>query len=161
MATPIGHALVGTVIARRLGITSGMGTAAAIVAAGLPDVDVLAGLAMHGDPWKLHKHGKRTHTAGFALTSGMFAGVAGLISAGNVEGERDLIADALAGALLVGSHIVLDAVPLPYLKRPKDGGRAMNPVVRNLFNLALDAVVYGAITRAMLGGGGDSRRATT
>ena len=150
MATPIGHALVGMMLARRLGVTSPAGKAAAVVAAGLPDIDVLAGLVLHGDPWRLHKHGKRTHTVGFALTSGMLAGFAGLVSAGNVEGERDLIADALAGAVLVGSHILLDAVPLPYLKRPKGTARGRNPIVRNAFNLALDAVVYGTVVRLLL-----------
>lgn len=148
MATPIGHALVGMMLARRLGITSPAGKAAAVVAAGLPDVDVIAGVAFHGDPWKLHVHGKGTHTLGFAMTSGMLAGLAGLVSAGSVEGERDLIADAIAGAVLVGSHILLDAVPLPYLKRPK-GKPGDHVLARNAFNWTLDAVVYGSAVRIL------------
>lgn len=149
MATPIGHALVGMMLARRLGVTSPAGKAAAVVAAGFPDVDVLAGFALHRDPWRLHTHGKGTHTFGFAVTSGMLAGFAGLVSAGNVEGERDLIADAIAGAVLVGSHILLDAVPLPYLKRPK-GRPGGNAVLRNVFNWTLDAVVYGTAVRVLM-----------
>ena len=144
MASPIGHALMGMTLARRMGMTSGAGAAAGVVAAGLPDFDVFAGMALHGDPWRLHVHGQGTHTLGFALTSGMLAGLGGLVSAGSAEGERDLIADALAGAVLVGSHIVLDALPMPYLKVRK--GTPMREVAwKSVINWSIDALVYGFV----------------
>ena len=142
MATPIGHALIGAMIARRLGVRSPAGMTAAVVAAGLPDVDVLVGAMLHRDPWKLHKQG--THTLAFTTLSGALAGVAGLVSAGSAEGERDLIADAMAGAMVVGSHIVLDRAPLPYLKVPKRGPwRTI--ALRSACNWMLDGVVYGFV----------------
>ncbi len=144
MASPIGHALVGVTLARLMGMRSSAGMAAAVVAAGLPDADVIAGAVLHGNPWKLHVHGAGTHTVGFALTSGMLAGFGGLVSAGSAEGERDLMVDTLAGAVLVGSHIVLDAMPLPYLKIQK-GTPTREAIRKSAFNWILDAVIYGAI----------------
>ena len=142
MATPIGHALAGATIARRLGVMSPFGLLAAIVAAGLPDLDVVAGVVAHGDAWKLHKKG--THTLAFTTSVGMLAGCSGLLSAGSAKGERDLVADALAGALIVGSHVVLDHAPLPYLDVPKRG--PWRPIIaKSAFNWLLDAVVYGAL----------------
>lgn len=142
MSTPVGHTLFGLALARRLGVTSPFGTAATIVAASLPDTDVIAGIALHRDPWKLHR--KHTHTFGFALSSGMLAGLAGIVSGGSAEGERDLIADALTGAIIVGSHIVLDRLPFPYLPTKKTTPRHI--ARRNVaLNWVMDGVVYGAI----------------
>lgn len=151
MASPIGHALIGMTLARRMGMTSGAGTAAGVVAAGWPDVDVIAGLVLHGDPWRLHRHG--THTLGFAVASGMLAGFGGLVSAGSAEGERDLIVDALAGAALVGSHIVLDALPLPYLKIPKPAP-LREALWKTAANWTIDAVVYGFVAARLWKSGG-------
>ena len=142
MSTPIGHTLVGLTLARRLGVRSPAGMAAAVVAASLPDTDVILGLLLHGDPWRLHR--QRTHTMGFALSAGMLAGFAGLISAGSAEGERDLIADALTGAMLVGSHVVLDSAPLPYFT-PKSGTPAAQSVSIHALNWLFDAVAFGAL----------------
>ena len=66
----------------------------------------------------------------------------GLVSRGNAQGERDLIADALAGALIAGSHIALDNAPMPYLKVPKRGPWRQI-MLTSAFNWALDATVYG------------------
>lgn len=142
MATPIGHALVGATIARRFGVRSPAGLAAAVVASGLPDVDVIVGAMLHRDPWKLHKQG--THTLAFTTAAGLFAGLTGAVSAGSAHGERDLIADALIGAAIVGSHIALDRAPLPYMKVPKRGPWR-RIVTRSAFNWMVDAVVYGAL----------------
>jgi hypothetical protein len=142
MASPIGHTLFGLALARRLGVRSPVGMATSVVAASLPDVDVIAGMALHRDPWKLHR--QHTHTLGFALSSGMVCGFAGIVSAGSAEGERDLVADALAGAVLVGSHVALDKIRFPYLSVKR--GMPMGVKVRNtLYNLAFDTIFYGAI----------------
>jgi hypothetical protein len=115
---------------------------ASVVAASLPDVDVLAGIALHRDPWKLHR--QVTHTLGFALSAGMLAGFAGVVSAGSADGDRDLIADSLAGALIVGSHVLLDKLPFPYL--PVRRGMSTGLKARNnAINWLLDAAVYGAL----------------
>ena len=144
MSTPVGHTLFGLALARRLGVRSHVGLGATVVAASLPDIDVIAGLVLHGDPWKLHRQG--THTLGFALTAGMVAGFAGLLSRGSAEGERDLVADALTGAIIVGSHVALDRMPFPYLATKK--GTPRNVARRNMaLNWMLDAVVYGLIAR--------------
>jgi membrane-bound metal-dependent hydrolase YbcI (DUF457 family) len=148
VASPIGHALIGMTLARGMGMTSGAGAAAGVVAAGLPDFDVIAGAVLHGDPWRLHVHGQGTHTLAFALTSGMLAGLGGLVSAGSAEGERDMIADALAGAVLVGSHIVLDALPMPYVKIRK-GTRLREAVWKSAVNWSMDALVYGLVARRL------------
>jgi membrane-bound metal-dependent hydrolase YbcI (DUF457 family) len=142
MASPVGHTLVGLALARRLGVQSRLGMGIAVVAASLPDIDVIAGIALHRDPWKLHRG--QTHTLGFALSSGMLAGFAGLVSAGNAEGERDLVADAMTGALIVGSHVLLDKLPVPYLPVRKHMPRRIG--TRNsILNWSLDALFYGAI----------------
>jgi hypothetical protein len=142
VSTPIGHTLTGIVLARRLGLRSPFATGAAVVAASLPDIDVLVGLALHGDAWKVHRKG--THTPGFALTAGMLAGFAGVLSAGSAEGERDLVADAFAGALLVGSHVVLDNMPFPYFATKR--GTPPDVLRRNnILNLVLDAAFFGAL----------------
>ncbi len=142
MSTPIGHTLFGITLARRLGVRSPVGMAAATVAASLPDADVIAGLILHGDPWRLHR--QETHTLEFALTAGMLAGFAGVVSAGSAEGERDLVADALTGAALVGSHVVLDNLPFPYVS-VKKGRPAKRVAGINAVNWLLDALFYGAL----------------
>jgi hypothetical protein len=132
--------------------------AAAVVAAGLPDADVIASLALHRDPWKLHGGG--THTLGFALTSGMLAGLAGLVSAGSAEGERDLIADALAGAVIVGSHILLDAMPLPY-RKAREGAPARETAWKTAVNWTLDGIVYGWVAARLWNAGAPAPIAET
>ncbi len=141
MPTPVGHTLFGLALARRLGVRSRFGTGATVVAASLPDVDVLASLALHRDPWRLHR--QHTHTFGFAISAGMVAGMAGLVSGGSAEGERDLIADAMTGAIIVGSHVVLDKLPFPYLpaKRTTLHHRRRNMAL----NWVIDAAVYGVV----------------
>jgi membrane-bound metal-dependent hydrolase YbcI (DUF457 family) len=142
MSTPVGHTLIGLALARRLGVRSPLGMGASVVAASLPDVDVLAGIALHRDPWKLHR--QVTHTLGFALSAGMLAGFAGIVSAGSADGDRDLIADSLAGALIVGSHVLLDKLPFPYLP-VRRGMPAGLKVRNNTINWLADAAVYGVL----------------
>ena len=142
MSTPVGHTLIGLTLARRLGVRSPLGMATSVVAASFPDIDVIAGIALHRDPWRLHR--QHTHTFGFALSSGMVAGFAGLISAGSADGDRDLIADSLAGAVLVASHVVLDKLPFPYMPvkkgMPRDISRRNSAI-----NWLLDAAIFGAV----------------
>ena len=142
MATPVGHALVGLTLARRLGVRSPLRQLTSIVAAGLPDLDVPAGMVVHRDPWKLHKKANGTHTISFAVATGAIAGALGLVSAGG-DGERDVIVDSMAGVVIVVSHLALDKMPLPYLKSKKTGGTMREFVFKSIYNWALDAAVYG------------------
>jgi len=143
VATPIGHTLIGMMLARRLGVRSPLGLVAAGLAANTPDFDVALGLALHRDPWRLHRQG--THTYGFALTAGALAGVAGIVGAGSDGGERDLIFDALTGAAVVGSHVLIDNVAwFPYVKGKK-GMRVRRLFGVQLKNWAIDAVIYGVV----------------
>ena len=142
MAAPLGHAFVGMAIARRLGVRSRTGLAVAAMAGNLPDVDIPIGWLVHGDPWKMHRGW--THVASFALTLGALAGLAGIVRAESVEGERDLIADTLTGAAIVGSHLVLDKVPyLPEVRvGPSAGGL-------RLVSWVIDAIEWGVVAWAI------------
>lgn len=141
MSTPIGHTLFGVALARRLGVRSPWGLAVATVAASLPDADVIASAIVLRDPWKWHR--KTTHTLGFALGAGMLAGAAGVITTGSADGARDVAADTLTGALLVGSHILLDNMWFPYVKTPK-GTEARGMAGISAVNWLLDALIWGA-----------------
>lgn len=137
MATPLGHSLIGLALARRLGVRSPAGMALAVLAASLPDGDVVLSYALHRDPWKIHR--TFTHEPGFALFAGVVLGALGMaIDPAPGDADRDLVADALTGAALVGSHVVLDHINLPY--PPLKPGRPPG-----IGAYALDALVYGLV----------------
>lgn len=142
MATPIGHTLIGLAVARRLGVRSPLGMAAAVVGASLPDIDVIPGLLLR-DPWRFHRKG--THTSGFTMTAGMLAGYAGIVSAGNAEGERDLIRDAFTGAAITTSHLLLDRTMIPPYFKTKPGTPLWKLARNGILNCTIDTVVYGYI----------------
>lgn len=138
MAAPFGHAFIGMAIARRMGVRSRTGLAAAAFAGNLPDIDIPLGWLIHRDAWKMHR--TWTHTGAFALIVGAIAGIAGVVSAESVEGERDLIVDALAGMAIVGSHLALDRAPcIPEI--PIGPSLAKLPLI----NWALDTIQWAAI----------------
>lgn len=135
MAAPIGHGIVGMLVARRMGVRSPGGLFAAFCAANIPDLDIPASWVLNHDI-----HRGPTHTANFALTAGMLAGVTGIVRAESLDGHRDLTRDAMLGAAVVGSHLVLDRVP--YFPRfsfgPKMYGMA-------LINWAIDSLTWAAV----------------
>jgi membrane-bound metal-dependent hydrolase YbcI (DUF457 family) len=153
MSSPIGHSLVGLALARRLGVRSPAKLLAAVIAANAPDFDIFASMALHRDPWKLHRGA--THSYGFTLTAGMLAGAAGVVSAGNIGDDRDLVADGLTGAVIVGSHALLDRLPFPYVKTERGllGRKIANMSVANWL---LDLVVYSAVAYAVWPRGADA-----
>lgn len=137
MASPIGHGIIGVALARRFGVRSPFGLTTAALAASLPDADIIAGALLHGDPWRIHRKG--THTLQFGLTAGALAGFAGLLGAESIDGERDLIASAIVGAVIVGSHVPLDRAPVPTInKGPSILGMS-------IANWLLDALIWGAV----------------
>jgi membrane-bound metal-dependent hydrolase YbcI (DUF457 family) len=141
MASPVGHGVIGLALARRFGVKSRIGLVAAALAASLPDADIIVGAIFHGDPWKLHRKG--THTLNFTLTAGALAGLAGLIAAESVDGERDLLLDALAGAAIIGSHVPLDWAPIPTLSR----GPSL--LGMSLGNWIIDAAIWSGLAWAI------------
>jgi membrane-bound metal-dependent hydrolase YbcI (DUF457 family) len=143
MATPIGHGLVGMLLARRLGVRSPLGLAAAAIGAMSPDADLIPGIALHRDPY--HFHRKLTHTTGFTSALGMFAGFTGLLSAGNAEGERDLIADALTGAAVVSSHVLVDRLRLPVYDISLKGTPVRRVLANEIRNSVADVIIYGTL----------------
>lgn len=140
MATPIGHTLLGLALARRLGVRSPLGMAAAVVGASLPDIDVIPGLLIR-DPWRFHRKG--THTSGFTIAAGMLGGFAGVVSSGNAEGERDLIRDAFTGAAITTSHLLLDRTPIPPYFKTASGTPLWKFARNGILNGLVDTVVYG------------------
>jgi len=140
VSAPFGHAFIGIAVARRLGVRSRTGLAAAAIGGNLPDIDIPLSFLLHGDAWKMHR--TWTHTTAFALTTGAIAGLTGVIRTEGVEGQRDLIADTLTGMAVVSSHLVLDKIPyLPEVPiGPSAGGL-------RLVNWALDAIEWAALAR--------------
>jgi hypothetical protein len=70
----------------------------------------------------------------------MLAGVAGLLAAEHIEGERDVVYDALVGAAVIGSHVVLDKAP--YMPDMNFGPKLIGmPVI----NWAIDAAMWGYV----------------
>ena len=70
----------------------------------------------------------------------MLAGMAGVVAAENVEGERDLIYDALVGAAVVGSHVILDHSP--YVPKIPLGPKLLG---MPLINWAIDSVQWAVV----------------
>jgi hypothetical protein len=132
---------VGLAIARRLGVRSHRGLLAAALAASLPDIDIIYSQVLHRDPWKLHR--KATHTPGFTLTAGMVAGFAGIVGSESVEGDRDVVMDAMTGAAVIGSHVVLDRLKLPVYVTTRKGGK--NRIRNETINMLLDLVMFGTV----------------
>jgi membrane-bound metal-dependent hydrolase YbcI (DUF457 family) len=135
VASPIGHGLIGMTVARRMGVRSPLGLAAAAIAGSLPDGDIILGKLLHNDPWKIHRQG--THTMNFALAAGALTGLAGIVRSEAIEGERDLLMDATVGAAVVGSHVVVDKVPIPEVR--------IGPsfIGMSLTNWLIDAAIWG------------------
>jgi hypothetical protein len=119
-----------------------LGLALAVIGASLPDLDVVPGVFMR-DPWRFHR--KVTHTPGFTMTVGMLAGFAGILRAGSADGERDLVADALTGAVITTSHVLLDRTIIPPYLNTKPGTPLVTFIRNGILNCAIDAAFYGVI----------------
>jgi hypothetical protein len=149
MATPLGHSIVGLLIARAFGVESLTGKLFAIGAASLPDVDVPVGHLATGEPLALH-HKIITHEPPFALAAGAIAGVGAAVRWGPGTGGRA----AAFTIALVGSHLVMDLLPLPYDSTPMRSSSRKQAVLTHAWNWVIDLAVYGGLTVAL----GRSRR---
>jgi LexA-binding, inner membrane-associated putative hydrolase len=144
MATPLGHSIVGLLIARAFGVESLTGRLFAIGAASLPDVDVPVGHLATGEPLALH-HKMVTHEPPFALAAGLVTGAAAALRWGPGAGGR---AGAFTTAL-VGSHLVMDLLPLPYDTTKMRSVPSRQAVLTHAWNWVIDLAVYGGLAVAI------------
>ena len=161
MATPIGHSIVGYMLARAAGVKSRRGMAMAMGAASLPDVDFLLGYVVNGDLFSLH-HEVITHKPAFPLLVGAATGLAaaGLaLLQGQAPTPRRVLRPAALAAALVGTHLAMDPMPLPYESTPPQWARIREIVVVQVWNMVVDLTVYGSLARLFLGGNETSKQA--
>lgn len=147
MATPLGHSIVGYTVARAAGVQSPVAMALAVGAANLPDVDFLVGYVANGDVYSLH-HEVITHKPPFPLLVGAAVGALASLRALK-NGRRPSIGDvarpAALTAALVGSHVVMDRLPVPYDNMPRKNATFWEAVASQAWNAVLDMAVYGSI----------------
>jgi hypothetical protein len=147
MATPLGHSIVGYTLARAAGVRSPGAMAVAVGAANLPDVDFLMGYVANGDVFSLH-HEVITHKPPFPLIVG--AAVGALVAAASLlRGQKPTLArvgrPALLAGAYVGSHVVMDRLPLPYDNMPRENAGVWETVASQAWNAVIDMAFYGSI----------------
>jgi hypothetical protein len=145
MATPVGHTIVGYTVARAAGLRSPGAIALAIGAACLPDVDFLMGYVTNRDPRSLH-HQVITHRREFPLLVGAAAGIAaaaGALLRGRRPTPSQVMRPAAIAAALVGTHVAMDPLPLPYDTMPPRSGNFWEVVAGQAWNAVIDMAVYG------------------
>lgn len=145
MATPVGHTIVGYTLARFAGVKSRAALALAIGAACLPDIDYLMGYVSNRDPMSLH-HEVITHRRAFPLLVGTATGLAAAGAAllrGRPPTPRTVMRPAALAAALVGSHVVMDPLPLPYDTMPPRTGSLWEVLAGQSWNAVIDMAVYG------------------
>ena len=148
MATLLGHSIVAYVLARAAGVTSPAGLAVAVGVASLPDVDFALGYVATGDPFSLHRE-TITHRPAFPLLVGVAVGLgASLFRGGSTRGEA-LRPAALATAL-VGSHIAMDSLPLPYDTMSLRSASFWQALATHGWNSVIDLAIYGALAMLAL-----------
>ena len=160
MATPLGHSIVGYTVARALGIRSRPGLALALGAASLPDIDLLAGYVQNGDVLSLH-HEVITHKRIFPFIVGAATGiaVAGFsLLRGRRPSVKEVVRPAAVTTALVGTHIVMDLLPLPYDKMPARAGGVWEIAATQSWNAVIDMAIYGLLAVLALERNGANRR---
>ena len=153
MATPIGHSIVGYTLARAAGVRSARALALSIGTASLPDVDFLLGYAATGDARSLH-HEVITHKPVFPFIVGAATGLAaaGLaLLRGRVPRPGEVLRPAAIATALVGSHVVMDQLPLPYDDMPPRTRTIFDTVAGQAWNGVIDIAAYGTIAALALG----------
>lgn len=147
MATPLGHGIVGYTLARAAGVRSRKGLALAIGAASLPDVDLLLGYVTNGDARSLH-HEMITHKRAFPLLVGAATGLAAAAAAllrGRPPTPGEVLRPAALATTLVGSHIAMDPLPLPYDSMSLRQGDWWEVVAAQAWNAVIDMAIYGTL----------------
>lgn len=161
MATPLGHSIVGYGLARAAGLKSRGAFALAMGAACLPDVDFLAGYVQNGDLRSLH-HEVITHKPIFPLLVGAATGaaIAGFsLLRGRRPKMREVARPAALASLLVGSHVVMDLLPLPYDTMPASAGYPVQIAATQAWNAVIDLAAYGLLASLVMERNGHSANA--
>ena len=161
MATPLGHSIVGYTVARALGIRSRPGLAFAMGAASLPDIDLLAGYVQNGDVLSLH-HVVITHRRVFPFIVGAATGVAVAgfsLQRGRRPKVKEVVKPAAVTTALVGTHIVMDLLPLPYDKMPARAGGVWEIAATQSWNAVIDMAIYGLLAVFALDRNGQNSQA--
>lgn len=147
MATPLGHSIIGYALARAAGVRSRKGLALAMGAATLPDIDLLLGYVANRDVLSLH-HETITHRRTFPFLVGAATGLgaAGVsLLRGRSPKANDVLEPAALAAALVGSHIAMDPLPLPYDSMPPLSGSIWEVVGTQAWNAVIDMAFYGIL----------------
>jgi len=121
--------------------------ALAVVAANLPDVDFLMGYVANGDVFSLH-HEVITHKPPFPLIVGIGVGAlaaAGSIARGRRPRAREIARPALLAGAFVGSHVLMDRLPLPYDNMPRKNASFWEAIASQSWNAVIDMAVYGSL----------------
>jgi hypothetical protein len=161
MATPLGHSIVGYMVARAAGVKSPATMALAVGAANLPDVDLLMGYVANGDLFSLH-HEVITHKPQFPLIAGAGVGalsIAASVLRGRRPTARGVLKPALLTTALVGSHVAMDPLPLPYDSMPLRAVSFWEAIVSQAWNAVIDMAFYGTLAAVVFERGPNSRRA--
>ncbi len=159
MATPLGHSIVGYALARATGVKSPGAMALAVVAANLPDVDFLMGYVANGDVFSLH-HEVITHKPVFPLIVGAGVGAiaaAASLARGRGPSARSVARLALLASAFVGSHVVMDRLPIPYDNMPRKNASFWEAVASQSWNAVIDMAVYGSIAALLFERGSNGR----
>lgn len=152
MATPLGHSIVGYTIARAAGVRSLRAMALAVGAASLPDVDFLLGYAATGDARSLHRE-VITHKPVFPFIVGAATGLAAIgvaLVRGRLPSPGDVLRPAALATALVGSHVVMDTLPLPYDDMPARTRGVPDQIAGQAWNGVIDIAAYGTIAMLAL-----------
>lgn len=152
MATPVGHSIVGLTVARVAGVRSPAGLAVAMCAANLPDVDFVAGYVANGDVRSLHRE-VITHRPIFPLLVGVATGLAATAVAllrGRKPTPGEVLRPAALATALVGSHVMMDPLPLPYDDMPPRTANLWDVAAGQAWNAVVDMAVYGGLAVAIL-----------
>lgn len=161
MATPLGHSIVGYTVARLAGVSSRRGLTLSVAAASLPDIDFLMGFVANGDARSLHREAI-THKRVFPLLVGAATGVAAAAWAllrGRPPTPRAVLRPAALATALVGSHLLMDPLPLPYDSTSAQWGTSHQIVAGQAWNAVIDVAVYGSLAMLILGENGANGRA--
>src|SRR3990170_1160156 len=161
MATPLGHSIVGSTLARAAGVKAPGALGVAIATASLPDVDFGLGYVTQGDLLSLH-HEVITHKPVFPLLVGAATGLAAAGAAllrGRSPRARDVLPPAALAAGLVGSHVLMDRLPLPYDAMPMRSATLAEVGVSQAWNAVIDMAFYGTLAAILFDRNGNGKRA--
>ena len=139
-------------LARAAGVKSRRGLALSVGAASLPDIDFLLGYVANGDARSLHRE-VITHRRSFPLLVGTATGVAAAAASlirGRRPTPREVLRPAAIATALVGSHIAMDPLPLPYDSRPARSGSWLEALATQAWNAVIDMAVYGILAMLAL-----------